>query len=212
MGPYDRRTIVGMRIKKTLTSEHVLIDSAGEPLTVADLIGRRPRFNDFQPNRTGGFSTVQATYPASLIDVEGKGLDIPRFKDEIEVRVQADVLRVAGRFRSGLGWKEDRVKIPLRDVVHARVQGSQVDLWLRSAGAPVSHPLQRVGLELFSHETAGELVEWLADATPWPDAPASVVSSGKALPVMPSHHLMWVSVASITAVIGLVLAVLLYRP
>ena len=66
IGPYDRRTIVGMRIKKTLTSDHVLIDSGGAQLTVADLIGRKPRSNDFHPNRTGGFSLVQATYPASL--------------------------------------------------------------------------------------------------------------------------------------------------
>ncbi|MEP6790711.1 MAG: hypothetical protein ABI907_05030 [Ramlibacter sp.] len=210
MGPYDRRTIVGMRIKKTLTSEHVLIDSSGEPLTVGDLIGRTARSNDFQPNRTGGLSIVQATYPASLVDVEGSGMDIPRFKDEVEVRVQGDVLRVAGRFRSGLGWKEDRVKIPLRDIVHARIAGSQVDLWLRGSDAPKGQPLQRIGLELFSHETAGELVEWLTHTTPWPDPVAPTKAA--ATPALPSHHLMWVSMAGIAAVIGVVMVVLLHRP
>ena len=34
LGPFDRRTIVGMRIKKALTSKHVLVDSAGTRLTV----------------------------------------------------------------------------------------------------------------------------------------------------------------------------------
>src|SRR4029453_7832312 len=41
VGPYDRRTIVGMRIKKALASDHVLIGADGDRLTVADLIHRR---------------------------------------------------------------------------------------------------------------------------------------------------------------------------
>ena len=165
VGPYDRRTIVGMRIKKALTSEHVLIGTDGTKLTVADLIHQR-RPTPFNPDRSGSFSTVQATYSASLLDVEGGGIEIPRFRGEIEARVQSDVLRLAGRFRQKFSWKEDRIKIPLKDVVHARVNGSQVDLWLRSTE---SAKLQRIGLELFTHESAGELVDWLPLATPFPE-------------------------------------------
>jgi hypothetical protein len=105
VGPYDRRTIVGMRIKKTLTSDHVLIGVDGTQLTVADLIGR-PAPKPFNAERSGSFSIVHATFPASLLEVEGNGIDIPAFKGEMEARVQADVLRLAGRFRRGLGWKE----------------------------------------------------------------------------------------------------------
>ena len=100
MGPYDRRTIVGMRIKKALTSDHVLIGADGGRMKVADLI-HRPRPASFNPERSGSFSLVQATYAASLLHVEGRGMDIPRFKGEIEARVQSDVLRLAGRFRKG---------------------------------------------------------------------------------------------------------------
>lgn len=173
VGPYDRRTIVGMRIKKTLTSEHVLIGIDGSQLTVAELIGQRPD-KPFSSDRSGSFSVVRATFAASLLEVEGKGAAIPAFKGEVEARVQPGVLRIAGRFRHGLRWREDRVKLPLKDVMHARVNNSQVDLWLR---APESRPLQRVSLELFTPESAGELVDWLPDAKPWP-GPAPAAAAG----------------------------------
>lgn len=209
VGPYDRRTIVGMRIKKTLTSEHVLIDSDGLELTVADLIDRRPRSNDFSPNRTGGFSIVQATYPASLIGVEGQGYDIPNFRGEIEARVQGNVLRVAGRFRQGLGWKEDRVKLLLSDMVHARISGSQVDLWLRVAQG---RPLQRVALEMFTPETAGELVDWLPNATPHPDTAAQPLNSARSRS-MGSFQILLIAALGLAAVAGVVLAVVMnHRP
>ena len=41
IGPYDRRTIVGMRIKKTLTSEHTVVTADGVQLTVGDLLKSR---------------------------------------------------------------------------------------------------------------------------------------------------------------------------
>jgi hypothetical protein len=168
VGPYDRRTIVGMRIKKTLTSDHVLIGMDGTQLTVAELIGQQASKPAFNPDRSGSFSLVQATFAAGLVEVEGKGVEIPRFKGEVEARVQGDVLRIAGRFRQGLGWKEDRVKLTLKDIVHARIKGSQVDLWLRPAEA--GKAMQRVSLEMFTHEAAGELVDWLPSATPWPES------------------------------------------
>jgi len=205
VGPYDRRTIVGMRIKKTLTSDHVLIGVDGTQLTVADLIGR-PAPKPFNAERSGSFSIVHATFPASLLEVEGKGADIPAFKGEIEARVQADVLRLAGRFRHGLGWKEDRVKLTLKDVVHARIKGTQVELWLRSGDKA---PLQRVCLELFTPEAAGDLVEWFTSATPYPEsagAPAAKASDRRG---------MWVAAAGISAVaivlVVLVLVAVLHR-
>ncbi|MDP3824552.1 MAG: hypothetical protein Q8R33_24025 [Burkholderiales bacterium] len=169
VGPYDRRTIVGMRIKKTLTSDHVLIGTDGTQLTVGELIGQRPA-KPFSADRSGRFSLVHATFTASVVELEGEGIPIPRFKGEVEARVQADVLRIAGRFRQGLGWKEDRIKIPLKEVVHARINGSQADLWLRPAQPGAR--MQRVSLELFTHEAAGELVDWFHGATPWPESGA----------------------------------------
>lgn len=206
VGPYDRRTLVGMRIKKALTSEHVLIDSAGMQLTLADLIGRRPGANDFSPNRTSGFSIVQATYPASLLQVQGKGLEIPKFRGEVEARVQGAVLRIAGRFRKGFGWTLGRVKLPLKDIVHARVRGSQVDLWLRR-GEGEGQALQRVELELFTRDAAGELVEWLPAATPWPE-PVVNVPVGLPAAQPAGANMLWVSALGMAVVVGVVLTVL----
>ena len=204
VGPYDRRTIVGMRIKKTLGSDDVLMASDGSRLTVADLLRSRPSDDIFQPNRTTSYSLVQATYSASLVEAQGGSHAIPAFKGEIEARIQTDVLRIAGRFRRGFGWKEDRVKVPLKDIVHARVRNSIVDLWLRAAGQA---KFQRITLELFTPEAAGEFVEWLPAATPWPEAdsqPAALQPAGQS-PVW-----LWVVVliAVTVAVAGALVAVL----
>jgi hypothetical protein len=195
VGPYDRRTIVGMRIKKALTSEHELVASDGSRLTVADLLRVQPRDNSFQPNRSGTYSLVQASYSAALLGVLGRGPAIPPFKGEVEARVQTDVLRVAGRFRQGLGWREDRVKIPLKDIAHARVRNTIVDLWLRVQGREA---MMRITMELFTPEAAGEFVEWLPAATPWPQQDSLPAPLGKSEGSTP-----WVWVA----VIGTALAV-----
>jgi hypothetical protein len=199
VGPYDRRTIVGMRIRKTLTSDHVLVSREGEQLTVADLVKLRPRDNSFQPMRSGSYSLVQATYSASLLGAERRGFAIPRFKGEIEARVQQDVLRIAGRFRQGLGWREDRIKLPLKDVVHARVRSSLVDLWLRPDD---SGRLQRITLELFTPEAAGEFVEWLPNATAWPEAASRPGALGDT-----AHRGLWVAAAAASMVVLVLVAV-----
>lgn len=199
VGPYDRRTIVGMRIKKTLTSDHVLIGANGARKTVGELIGQRPS-KPFNADRSGSFSLVHATFVASLLELEGGGAAIPRFKGEIEARVQADVLRLAGRFRRGLGWKEDRIKIPLKDIVHARISGSQVDLWLRPTQPGAG--MQRLSMELFTHEAAGELVDWFHDATPWPTAPAGAGKPRR------DDRMLWLTGAGLAGAVTVILVLI----
>lgn len=209
VGPYDRRTIVGLRIKKTLTNSHVLISAAGAQLTVADLLRQRQPFNT---GRSSSLSLAQASLPASLLKVEGPGMAIPRFKGEIQVRVQGDALRLAGRFRRGLGWKEDRVKIALKDVVHARVQGSQVDLWLSNPGQA---RLQRVALELFAPAAAAEFVDWLPDATASPESEAGMAVAVTAAVPRPFSGTpakgLWVALGGVILVVALMLMVVLLR-
>jgi hypothetical protein len=205
VGPYDRRTVVGMRIKETLTSEHVLIGTDGSQLTVADLIGQQGPASSFNPDRSSSFSVVRARFTAALLEVQGRGAGIPRFKGEVEIRVQGDVLRIAGRFRRGLGWKDGRVKLPLKDVVHARIRGSRVDLWIRPAKA--GGPMQHICMQLFTPEAAGELVEWLPAATPWPEAPPAATGA--------DQRMLWLSGLGLAVVVVilvvLILVVLLQR-
>lgn len=214
VGPYDRRTIVGMRIKKTLTSEHAVVTADGVQFTVGDLLKTRDGALPFQPDRSGTYSLVQATYVASLADVNGRGFAIPDFKGELEARVQSKVLRLAGRFRHGLGWKEDRVKLPLAAIVYARVRGTLVDLWLRHEDR---RGLQTLCLELFSPELAGEFVDWLPSAQPWPGAAAAAAAQGTAANATPrrsgaasAHPLLWGAVVgTVLLVVALLLWVLL---
>jgi len=210
LGPYDRRTIVGMRIKKTLTSEHVLVGADGGRLTVGELVrGERPD-PPFQPSSgegAGSYSVIEATHAASLVEVEGKGYAIPPFKGEIEVRVQTRMLRLAGRFRDGLAWKEDRVKFPLQDIAHARLRGSVVDLWVRTPDA--KEGMQRLTLEMFTPEAAGELTEKLTHTAPWP---GSEPLAGRALKAGSAvSPMLWAAVVGTILAVGGILAWALTR-
>ncbi|HET6829019.1 MAG TPA: hypothetical protein VFH35_10085 [Ramlibacter sp.] len=195
-----------MRIKQTLTGEHVLVAPDGARLSVTDLLNTRPRDNQFQPNRSGSFSLVQATYSAALVERSrsARRCVLP-FKGEIEARVQSDVLRLAGRFRQGLGWREDRVKLPLKDIVHARVRSSLVDLWMRLDG---QEELACFTLELFSPEAAGEFVDWLPAATPWPQPQAA---TAKPAEQAGGNPLVWVAVVGTAVTVGGVVVLLFAR-
>lgn len=197
-GPFDRRTVVGMRIKHTLTNDDVLIASDGTRLTVGDLIASGAPKSQFNATRSGAYSLVQATYPAVLLGVRGKGFVVPAFQGELEVRVQTAVLRIAGRYRQRMAWKDGRIKVPLEACAHARALGSRVDLWLRDGAADV-RPLQHLKLELFSPEAANELVKWLPSATP---PPAELAVSG----VHNAHrsYLAWVALSGVLVVLALI--------
>lgn len=209
MGPYDRRTIVGLRIKKTLTSRHELEASDGTRLTVAELVGRPSRSSNFNPMQSGAYSSARLTCSASLIDRERGPVDLPSFIGELEVRVHADVLRIAGRRRRLFGATDGRIKLPLTAIVHARVTGSRLDLWLRRETAvDAGKSPQRLALDLFSEETARELLRLLPDVQPWPGAMAVPVATA---PVAAVGPLLWSAVFGLVTVAGLVLLVLLRR-
>ena len=175
MGPYDRRTIVGLCIKKTLTSADQLEASDGSRLSVAELIGRRPAASEFNALRSGGYTSARHTCSASLVGSDPGAVEILPFRGEVEVRVHADVLRIAGSYRTGRAIKDGRVKLPLKDIAFARGAGSHVDLWLRAGEEPAASPLQRLALDLFTDESAAELVHWLPDALPWPHGDATAI-------------------------------------
>ncbi len=210
VGPYDRRTIVGMRIKQTLGSDHVLVDAEGRELTVGDLLGkRRDAPSGFNASQSGVFSLVQATYSAGLISVAGRGLPIPNFRGEMEVRLHTDVLRIAGRYRHFMGWKNTRVKIPLGLIMRAQAQGSRVDLWLRSSTDVVvtrDAPLQRLSLDMFSPDSARELLASLP-SVPLPDPAQSQAAN---IPVS-GAVLTWGAMAAAVGVIGGVVLMLMVR-
>ena len=213
MGPYDRRTIVGMRVKKTLSSDQVVVAADGAEMTVGELVHgglapmpRRVEDDTLTPARVGGsYSVVEGIYPANLLEVEGAGYSVPAFKGEIELRVQTKVLRLAGRFRDGLAWKEDRVKFPLPDIQHARLRGNVVDLWVRVAE---QGGLQRISLDLLTRDAAGELAGALPHAAPYPGSePLAARPPGGG-----THPWLWAVVVGTAVFVTMVLVwVLLHR-
>jgi hypothetical protein len=210
VGPYDRRTIVGMKVKKTLSSDHVLVGADGVEITVAELVrqgqpesGPSPGDHD---RPAASRSVVQGIHAAQLLEVEGRGYAIPPFKGDVEVRVQTKVLRLSGRFREGLGWKEDRVKFPLQDIAHARLRGTVVDLWVRTA-EPIG--MQRISLDLLKQDAAGELAESLPFTAPWPGS-EPLAARGEANPSA-AHPLLWTVVVGTAVAVGIVLVWTLTR-
>jgi len=213
LGPFDRRTIVGMRVKKALSSKDVLLGNDGVHLTVGELVRQGQPDTGFEASSmhsslspASSYSVVQGIHAAQLLEVEGKGHDIPAFKGEIEVRVQTKVLRIAGRFRDGLGWKEDRVKFPLEDIAHARLRGTVVDLWVRTTAA---RRMQRVSLDLLKPEAAGELAESLPYTAPYPGSePLAGRAPGAAATLPP---LMWAAAVGAVVVVTAMLVWALTR-
>lgn len=209
VGPYDRKTIVGMRIKRMLTGDHLLVASDGTRLTVRELVGGPSAGPSAKRGASGrpGASPVLGTYTGILMEAGRRGIAVPPFKGELEVRVHADFLRLAGRRRRGFGWKDDRVKIALADVGHARAKGPRVDVWLQPPG---SERLQRLALHMFTAEAAEELLHCLPPATTDPDQPgAARVRAAEARPAVPAARALAAAVLGISAVIALVLLVLM---
>ena len=209
VGPYDRKTIVGMRIKHMLTGDHLLVAADGTRLTVRELLGgTAPGAAPDRPiaGRPAAGSPVRGTFTGILVEAGRRGSPVPAFKGELEVRVQADVLRLAGRRRRGLGWKDDRVKLALADVVHACAKGPQVDIWLQPAG---SKRMLRVALHMFTAEAAEEFLACLPPATTDSGQPgAARVRAAQVRPPVPAARALAVAGVGVALVIALVLVVL----
>lgn len=207
VGPYDRRTILGMRIKHMLTGDHLLVTSGGERLTVRELIGASGESAAERGDGAGEVRGSAASWTGMLVMAGRRGFRIPKFSGEVEVRVQGDVLRIAGRHRRAFRWRDGRVKLPLADVVHARAKGPRTDLWLQPAG---TSKLQHVSLYMFTSEAADDLAARLAPAAAHPAlAAAQAEAAGGA--ALSSLRVLGIAVGSIVLAIGLVLLALLYR-
>lgn len=210
VGPYDRRTILGMRVKKALTSKALLVAPDGSQLTVGELVRQGQAVGGFEaggggpPSGLGSHAVVRSIHEARLLEAQARGYQIPPFEGNIEVRVQTKVLRVSGRFRQGDDWKEDRIKFPLPDIAHARLRGTVVDLWVRIAEAPGT---QRISLDLLTSAAAGELAESLPHTAPYPGSePLAGAMKGAGV-----HPMVWAAVGGTAVVVASVLAWVLTR-
>jgi hypothetical protein len=124
LGPYDRRTIVGMRIKKLIDNEMPLRRSDGHRMTVAQLLADRFEMADAEslqrqavsPPASGIWPTFLADFGGGLMKKGTLG-----FSGKGEVRFQGDHLRIIGHRKSGLMRSStERVKLPLAAIASAK--------------------------------------------------------------------------------------------
>jgi hypothetical protein len=124
VGPYDRRTIVGMRIKKLLGKNVALLRSDGLPMTVAQLMMDRFEMAD----AVGGVhhpagAPASGLWPTFAVDFGGgwRGAGALGFVGKGELRFQGDVLRLSGQRKGRLfSSKQERMKLPMNTIASAQ--------------------------------------------------------------------------------------------
>jgi hypothetical protein len=173
LGPFDRRTVVGMRAKKLLGNNVVVLRSDGLSMTVAQLMMDRLEQADAQ----GGVhhpagAPASGLWPTFAVDFGGSWLRAGAlgFVGRGELRFQGDVLRLAGKRKtSWFSSKHERMKLSMHTV--ASVSASAKDACvLELVGKPEQpfvkkagqHPVQ---LRLDDMDAAAELLELMQTAT-----------------------------------------------
>jgi hypothetical protein len=146
IGPFDRRAIVGMRIKKIVASNVAVLRSDGLIMNVSQLMADRLEMADpvtgHLPSMPGPVSEI---WPTFLVNFGG-GLrpGAMGFVGAGELRYQGDSLRLSGQRKTGIwGKKQDRVKLALVDIASFNQHFSKpnvVTITLR-----LGHPLALVG-------------------------------------------------------------------
>jgi hypothetical protein len=168
VGPFDRRTIVGMRINKLIPKETSVLRSDGLVMTAAQLLADRNEQADPQTGQLASAPMTAASvmWPTFLVNFGGSlggvlGSGALGFVGRGELRFQSDALRLSGQRKSGLfRISEDRVRIAIADIAAVDAQASTVRITLRA-----NHPLVAklkspvVKLEMDSPGSVVELIE-----------------------------------------------------
>lgn len=129
LGPYDRRTIVGMRIKNLIDSNLQLKRSDGHLMTVAQLLADRFEMADADSLHKQAVSPpASGIWPAFLMDCGGSMLKPGAlgFIGKGELRFQGDHLRITANRKAGfVSTKTERIKLPLISLASAQADASQ---------------------------------------------------------------------------------------
>ena len=123
LGPYDRKTIVGMRIKKLIDNELLVKRSDGHNMSVAQLLADRFEMADAESLHHHAVSPpASGIWPTFLIDCGGNLMKPGAlgFIGKGELRFQGDFLRVTANRKSGfVSTRQERCKVPLNALVAA---------------------------------------------------------------------------------------------
>ncbi len=123
VGPFDRRTIIGMRLKKLLDNNTALLRSDDLPMTVAQLTMDRHETAGAQTEQDSAGYALSGVWPSFQVDFGGgwTGAGALGFTGQGELRFQGDALRLTGR-RNGFlfGSKQVSTTLPLDGIAWTR--------------------------------------------------------------------------------------------
>ncbi len=166
VGPFDRRTIVGMRIKKLLDNQTQLLRSDGLAMTVAQLMMDRFEMADDERVNPQVGATASGLWPTFGVDFGGQWHRAGAwgFIGKGELRYQGDMLRLSGKRKGRLfGSTMERVKLPVAGI--AMLQESidhprKIEITLHA-----KQPLAQMGgplTEVLTMDNEGDVRELLA--------------------------------------------------
>ena len=170
IGPFDRKTVVGMRMKKLVPKETKVLRSDGLMMSVAQLLADRLEQTDAMTCRVPAASgLVSAMWPSFTVDFGGGLLyaGAMGFVGKGELRCQGDALRISGQRKSLLkGSRLERFKIALTDISYAASEPenpSCLVLTLRADSVwAVQGKTQAVALLLDDEESVNEVCALLS--------------------------------------------------
>jgi hypothetical protein len=172
VGPFDRRTVVGMRIKKLVPKDTSVLRSDGLLMTVAQLLAdKSERANPQTGQLNSDLAPLpSALWPTFLVHFGGGGIRTGAlgFVGKGELRFQGEMLRLSGqrantRWGTLLGSKHERIKIAITDIkaIDTLADACELQLTLR-AGHPLATTFgknQDVLLKLDSADDVQEVIE-----------------------------------------------------
>jgi hypothetical protein len=135
LGPFDKRTITGMRVRKTLFNDSLICDSQGNYTTVVELLGNPLPLGP----SSGGSDTSGSYHPHFAVTLlkphvrDYAGLEL---RGEGEVRILSDVVRVAASVKRSLWGKAEPERV--------RVPHWHLELWFDSDEVQIRRGSQRV--------------------------------------------------------------------
>lgn len=132
LGPYDRRTIVGMHVKKLIEHKLLVQRSDGHQMTVAQLLADRFEMADAQSlHRQAVSPPASGIWPTFLMNCGGSLMKPGAlgFIGRGELRFQGDFLRITAHRKSGfISTRQERTKLPLSALIAATVHAKQANV------------------------------------------------------------------------------------
>jgi hypothetical protein len=170
LGPYERRMIVGMRVKNIVKDDQIVMRDDGVDMTVAQLM--QDRYEAVPPARST--EAVQESvlgapssgmWPQFIVRYGGGPVKPGAlgFTGSGQISYHGDVLRFKGNRRNkNLGMSRQEENLPVRAIATSMVEGSFIEIYLQPGlGYAESIEGTVMRLECTTDEEATELWELL---------------------------------------------------